>query len=1287
VTATRDAVQETELLKPYLPRLLIEWLRETPDASFRQVEGSLAFVDISGFTKMCERLARKGKVGAEEVTDVLDLCFTQLLGVAYEYGGGVIKWGGDAVLLLFTGLDHEARACRAAAGMRRTLRQFGRLRTSAGLVSLRMSVGINSGLFDFFVVGGSHRELLVAGPEASHTVTMESTAEGGEILISRATAAALDPAVLGPAKGEGVLLAAEPDAPVERAQPVDARGLDLAGCIPTHIRQHLLSGESDAEHRHVAVAFVQFKQTDDLLVQAGHEGAAAALDELMRTVQDVALEHGVSFHETDIDKDGGKILLVAGAPLSFGNEEDRALRALRVILETPHHIPIRIGVNRGYVFSGIFGPPYRRCYSIKGDAVNLAARVMGKAEPGEILATTSVLDRARTLFQVRELEPFFVKGKKLPVQAFSVGPLGGAKAGPERAELPLVGREAEMRTLLGALAGARSGAGRLVEVVGEPGIGKSRLIEELRTRASDAVVVSAVCDPYESSTPYFPFRALLRTLLGVAEDDDETKGGKVLEARVREVAPDQLPWLPLLAVPTYLQVPSTSEVDDLDLRFKKAKLEEAVAKLLGTLLAGPTLLTFEDTHWMDEASAELLAHLVKGVSGRRWLVCVTRRDQASGFSAEPGPHLTTLQPAALSAEDATALAGAATEEAPLAPHTIAALAERSGGNPLFLQELVAASRGSAWMEGLPDTVEELLTAQIDRLAAPDRTLLRYVSVLGASFSSDLLYATLGGQSAALEDPDVWRRLGEFISKDSLGTFRYRHALIRDAAYEGLPYRRRRELHATVGETIERSSANPDEQAELLSLHFFHAQRLDKAWHYSYVAGERAQAKFANMEAAAFYRRALQAGRGQGDVAPESLARVSESLGDVLERAGVYGDAAESYHAARRGVAGDTVAVAGLLLKEGVIRERSGRYSQAMGWYRRGLRILEPVGSAEAAAVRAQLSVWYAAARRQQAQHEECVRWCLRAIEEAHASGEKAALAHAYRLLDWEYTLLGSPESAKYRGLALPIYEELGDLVGMSEVLNNLGIDAYFEGRWDEARSYYERSRESRAKTGDAVNAAHGTNNVAEILSDQGRLSEAETLFKEALRVWRAAGFRLGIAFATSNLGRVAARSGQHEKAHEVLVEAVTEFRAIGAEGQALETEARMAENFLFWGDGERAGNLAAATLDRVELVGQQVLRAMLYRIRGYAMMAIDPDSSAARASLEESLAIARSVNAPYEAALTLEALAREADRRGGPEPRGLASEAKEIFQALGVVSTPTAPLPLDLHSEPEPSPV
>ena len=194
-------MSEGETLRPYVAELVIDWLRETPDATYRAVEGTLALVDISGFTALTERLARAGAVGAEEMSDILSAVFTDLLAVAFNYGAWLVKWGGDAVLLLFEGDQHPAMASRAAVEMRRVLRRAGQVRATAGSASLRMSIGVHSGPVSFFLVGTRHRELVITGPAATEVALIEAAAGAGEIALSPAAAGLLDPRVVGAAKG------------------------------------------------------------------------------------------------------------------------------------------------------------------------------------------------------------------------------------------------------------------------------------------------------------------------------------------------------------------------------------------------------------------------------------------------------------------------------------------------------------------------------------------------------------------------------------------------------------------------------------------------------------------------------------------------------------------------------------------------------------------------------------------------------------------------------------------------------------------------------------------------------------------------------------------------------------------------------------------------------------------------------------------------------------------------------------------------------------------------------
>ena len=355
-------------LAPYFPRLVIDWFTTTPDERHQEQVGTIAFVDISGFTKLSEGLAKHGKVGAEELTATIGNCFVTLLDLAVTYGGRLLKFGGDALLLFFSGEAHEARACRAAIEMRRALREVGRRTVLGQRVALRMSVGIHSGLFHFFLVGASHREFIVAGPGASTVVTMEGTADAGEIVLSPDTASALRPTAVGAAKGPGFLLRRAPPVPADSFVPFEevADDVDLVRGIPVGLRDALVTAHPESEHRRVTVAFVHFDGTDEFITEEGPELTADRLDALVTVTQRAVERQDVTFLATDADRDGGKIILVAGAPATSGDDEHRMLLAVREIMDAGVPLPIRIGVNRGSVFAGEVGPPYRRTFTVMG---------------------------------------------------------------------------------------------------------------------------------------------------------------------------------------------------------------------------------------------------------------------------------------------------------------------------------------------------------------------------------------------------------------------------------------------------------------------------------------------------------------------------------------------------------------------------------------------------------------------------------------------------------------------------------------------------------------------------------------------------------------------------------------------------------------------------------------------------------------------------------------------------------------------------------------------------------
>ncbi len=1265
-------------LTPYLPRLTLQWLREDPGALHRAVDGSVVFVDISGFTKLSEKLAKLGRVGAEEMADAINACFTDLLRVAYQEDGGLLKFGGDALLLLFSDVEpeeHAARAARAAIGMRRRLREIGKLETAGGRVTLRMSVGVHTGTFDFFLVGGSHRELIVTGPAATTVVEMEGTAAAGEVVASPATAELLPGSCVGAPKGAGVFLRSAPGTPPNAVgTPPDVPEDLLQRSIPLATRADLLAGEREPEHRQVSVAFIHYDGTDELLATEGPDVLAFELDHLVRDTQEAVDEVEVCFLGSDVDADGGKLILTAGAPRSLGDDEERMLLALRRIADGQRRLPVRIGVNRGGVFAGDIGPFYRRTYTVMGDTVNLAARLMAKAPPGEIYATGSVLDLSVTGFETTELEPFMVKGKAKPVQAWSVGrPIGNRERGEFPAErFPLIGRDAEMALLDEALHRATTGAGSLIEIVGEPGIGKTRLLEELRDRAAGSTLLRATCEAYTSTTPYYAWRDVCRQIIDVPW---EAADREVLD-RLTDIAkaqdPDLLPWLPLLAMPFDVEVPPTPEVRDLAPEFRRPKLHEVMRTFLAGRLQTLTVFEFEDAHLMDPASAELLAAICEDVAHAPWLVVVSRRDGDRGFAAVESACLIRLEPQPLAEADAHALANAATERDPLPPQIVDRIAQRSGGNPQFLLDLVDAASGPDGAE-LPESVESAATVRIDRLEPRDRTIVRRAAVLGVSFHHRLVTELL--EDATALDDAVWKRLDEIFVSDGEGFVRFRSAVVRDAAYGGLPFRTRRQLHAKAAEKLEEEvGSEVEEYAGVLSLHYSRAGEYERAWPYALSAADRAASFYANVEAAELYQRAIESARRSG-VGQADLLRATEALGEVQRRAGLYSDAQRTFVDARRFARNDPLGRARLMLKSSQIEENIGRLSLAKRWASIGRKALQNRDDVEAQQQVAVLSARYAAVLQAEGRNRDAERWATRAIEQAESSGSKRALSDAHNILGIALAMMGAPGSGDHWEKAQAGFEEIGELRQRAGVLLNLGALAYWEGRWDKARVLYDASRESFARVGDPVSAAKASINIGELLVDLGELEEAEAVLTDAQRVLRAAGDHYLVGLVQSYLGRAAAGGGHFEEARELFERSKQEFASLGARGDMIEVDARIAECDLYEGLGWRALGTITETIGEAESEGSLgVLDALLYRIRGYALMQVD-DLFGAEASLRQSLDSAKARDAHHDVGRALHALALLARLRG-ESPDELETESSEIFARLGIRATLEVPLPL-----------
>ncbi len=1271
---------DAQRVRPYVPRTFQQHLVDAPDEKAWTADGTAVFVDISGFTQLSEQLARKGREGAEQITDVISRSFEEVLAVAYRNEGGLIKFGGDALLLWFHDEGHVERACRATVLMRGVLDEVGRIELPGAQVTLRMSQGVHSGEFHFFGVGASHLELLPVGPAWSKLASLEREAGAGEILISDETAAQLPAECRGEAKGPGFHLRQGPPGETGELKLHDPPSVPpetLVRCLSPAIRAHVLGGGGMPEHRPVTIAFIRFEGTDALIAERGAEAAAEALQRLVTTVEAATEEQGVSFLASDVDADGGKLILTTGAPKVSGNDEERMLLALAKIAAGDLPLAVRMGVHRGAVFAGDIGPKYRRTYTVMGDAVNMAARLMAKAEPRQIYATADVLDRSNTHFETTKLEPFAVKGKAEPVQAWSVGRAQSSKSRVVSTQrLPLTGRNAELGVIRKAFASARSGAGRLIEVVGDSGIGKTRLLEALRDAATGLNKQHATCEAYTASTPYAVWTELLREYMSFGRDDPELEIAERLKQEVEKQAPDLVPWLPLIGIPFGLEIATTPEVAMLAEANRRPKLHESLASFLAAVMPKPQLVEIENAHHMDEASAELLTYLIGQIGTHPWLFAVARQG-AKGFVAPEGENVVRIELKPLVPPDTLRLAQLATQQTPLAPHVLEVVATRSGGNPQFLRDLlhkVVDSDGS--IADLPDSAEAATMATIDSLSPEERNVVRHAAVFGLTFHPRMLAWFDSEEGFSVPSPAVWSQLADLFDEEPDGYLRFRRSLLRDAAYEGLPYKLRRKLHGLVAMRLEEEVDYPEEIANILSLHYFEAGEYQPAFRYATAAANRAEGSYAHVEAAKLYSRSLEAVRQLTDVPDRELAAVHRAVGDSWYRAGEFQKASVAYAAARPLAAKEPLEDAELLVKLSHVEAKLGQCEQALRWCEQGRVILQGLEGSEAARQYARAGGWYAMVLTMEGRMTEAIDWGERTVTEAEAANDQDALADAYFAMGLAYGELGKEEGRAFMQRSLEAYQRAGNLPRQADTLSTLGAVCHWGGQWDEALSYWERGREEALKIGDAVGAALARINTAEVLTDRGEWKEAEAVLLETLPFWKASQYRYYLGDCLFYLGRVSLRQGRIDEALRRLEEAKSNFVAVGAEEKVPAVDARMAECRLAMGNADAALELVRGLLGRAsESNGVAKVVPLLERLQAHALL-MQNDLWGARDCLEASLAAARERRELFEVALTSLTLI-ELDRLEGIEPPvDTVNESRSLLASLKVRAVPPVPSPV-----------
>lgn len=1199
------------------PRLVRAWLTSEPGRRHRRVTGALVFLDISGFTALTEALAGRGRIGAEEIRDVINATFSSILDVAYADGGSLLKFGGDAILLLFEGDRAPVRAARAARGMLDTLLARNPVKTSGGPIMLGATVGVSAGPVDLFLVGESHRELLVLGPTASEAIRVEGAAPPDTILVSRTVAEELPREVVGAEIDGARVLTGAPDAgsgtPAPRLRAVDGNGWLV---VPRELRPLLQIGQSAGAHRRATVAFVHLSGSD-ARVQDGDPLLEDELHELAVSVQRACTRFGVTWLASDVDHDGAKLILVAGIPAGDDDDSDRIVHAVKQVMAETTSIDLRAGLHRGPVFSGVVGPEYRLTFTILGDAVNLAARTMGKAGAGQVLATAGVLNSLRTLYAVDMLEPFAVKGKTQPVRAGVIGAELGTRLRQRSDDQEFVGRERELQRLVDAVDETSAGAGRVFELLGPAGIGKSRLLDELQDARPHFPLHLVACTRFAAERPYRAVAMLLRIVL---TGERHGPADEVVEAARRLANGSALErWLPLLGPVLDHDIPDTPETAELDPAHLPTRVREVVGQLLSAAVPHPAGFVLEDAQWLDPESRTVFTDGIDRLLPRRpWLLVLTSRedlglpDSVSRMSIGP-----------LSDETARSYALRFVDRGLIPLEQVDRLVERAGGNPLFLGELAQAARGG----DVPDDVESLVRQRLDELEPGPARLVAHAAVLGLEFPAEMLAAVCADDPLVGADVD-YRDVPDLITRMRSGYLRFRQSLYQEVAYETLPYRERMHLHRRAAAAL---AALADDGAAIViearSRHHHLGGDYAGSWDHSRQAMRRAHDRHALASAARFGRRSLEAA-ARIRVPTNERAAVWEELGDVLEQAGAYEDARDAYRRARNLHRPSPQ----LCRKYGHVQERQGRYAQALRWYTIGER-----EAADEPSERVTITMRRAITLLRQGRAHEAAELARLMLPEAERIGDDRLQGYLHYVLAWAKAELGDPGAGSERDRAALFFERGGDLRGQSLLANEMGAAAYYAGRWDEAVRAYRRAMVLLERLGDSVQAAATRANIGEILGDQGYLDEAVETLEGALRLLEVAHHGVGVMMTQGFLARTVARLGDFGRADALYVAAAGEGRTAHAPGFVVEILTRRAEAAVMAGEVVAAReHLALAERDRTTTPPPATIEVVRHRVEGI-LAALAGDAEGAESFFDEARRLANTAGLVYEEALTIAA--------------------------------------------------
>jgi class 3 adenylate cyclase/tetratricopeptide (TPR) repeat protein len=930
-------------LKSYVPNILQCRIAVDPTPPnkpyIEQYQAAVLFVDISGFTALTEEFAARGPSGAEDISAILNAFYSQWITIIKKYGGDIIKFAGDGLLVIWQHDDLE-KACLLAAQTaleaREKLENF-----RAGDRPLSTRIALSAGQTALTGLGGvfNRWEVIITGDAIDQLGEAQNPLKPGQIIASPEAwekikeQASGEPVQNGYVLVTGIEQKVQPEA--EQAIQLEENSIPaLRSYIPGAIAKRIDAGQSDwlAELRRVTSLFINIPEmtrgTDPTVAQ-----------KIAQILQGAIYRYEGSMNKISVDEKGVSLLAAFGLP-PFSHEDDalRGVLAAQDILAAITELGFKcyIGAATGRVFCGVIGNTTRREYTINGDAVNLAARLMHAVSAGmtapdgnpiHIVCDANTHESAKVRVDFTTLPPIHVRGKAHPVAIF----IPQARHAKDMGHVELtdmIGRENERFALAEALRALVTKESRIVVIEGEAGLGKSRLVEELfrQANAMNVKILLGLGEAIEQNTPYHVWKNISGKLFDL-DDQESVSEQKIIFEKMLQNDDDLRERAPLLSPVLPFVVPDNENTKNIVGDTRANAMHQLIIERL-TQKAGkaPTALVIEDVHWLDSGSWALLSLAARRVNPL--LIVITNRPMGNAIPMEytqlrdmASARFLSLAP--LGNLDIETLLRQRLGVQKLPGELVEFIRNKAEGHPFYSEELAYALRDSGFIEikdgtcritsgggnldelNLPGSLEGVITSRIDRMPPSHQLTLKVASVIGRVFAVHELSAIYPIKSEIPALPEYLTHLEKqeltiLDTPDPETSYLFKHIITQEVAYNLLLFSQRRSLHRAMAEWYEGSFVR-DLVAyyPVLAHHWKQADVPQKAIEYLEKSGKMSFRNGTYQEAIQFFSQALEKAKTAGEVKPTPLKQAYwlRSIGEAQMGLGDLDSARQSFRKA------------------------------------------------------------------------------------------------------------------------------------------------------------------------------------------------------------------------------------------------------------------------------------------------------------------------------------------------------------------------------------------------------